>query len=139
MSIRSFVGVALLCATHFVDAQQPVSAPEPSSAPRGSLCLFTGAPPSDYRYVVIKRLKFGKGSYGSVNDVLPRLVEEAHALGADAVIEYNGSQRFGFWPWRFVRPVVRGTAIKWSPSRSVDCTSIGGVPTDGTLTAAPAR
>ncbi|PZQ23476.1 MAG: hypothetical protein DI562_18765, partial [Stenotrophomonas acidaminiphila] len=80
---------------------------------------------------------YGKGSYGSVNDILPMVIADAKAAGADAVIHYNGSQRFGFWPWRFVRPVVTGTAIKWEPTREVDCAAAGGHYSTGTLAEAP--
>jgi hypothetical protein len=69
--------------------------------------------------------------------VLPKLIEKSRSLGADAVIDYNGSQRFGFFPWRFVRPVVSGTAIKWTPPRSVDCEAIGGHLSNGTLPKRP--
>ena len=65
------------------------------------------------------------------------VIADAKAAGADAVIHYNGSQRFGFWPWRFVRPVVTGTAIKWEPARDVDCAAAGGHYSTGTLAEAP--
>ena len=69
----------------------------------------------------------GKGTYGSVTDLLQKLTDMANAVGADAIINYAGSQRFGFWPWRMVRPVVRGTAIKWVAQQKPDCAAVGGV------------
>jgi hypothetical protein len=71
-------------------------------------------------------LKVGKGTYGGVNDILPKLAKYAQMRGADAIIDYTGSQRFGFWPWRLVRPVVRGIAVKWTDDKKVDCQAIGG-------------
>jgi hypothetical protein len=71
-------------------------------------------------------VKIGKGSYGGVNDILPKLAEYARLRGADAIIEYTGSQRFGFWPWRLVRPVVRGVAVQWTEPKTVNCEAIGG-------------
>ena len=129
-------GALLLCVSQLLNAQDAAPAPDQKPANAG-ICLFTGAPPADFTYIVVKELDYGKGSYGSVNDILPKLVEDAKAAGADAVIRYNGAQHFGFWPWRFVRPVATGTAIKWSPSRTVDCASAGGHYTTGTLEEAP--
>lgn len=132
---KSAVVIALLCISQFCDAQEAQPAAQQDSQ-RG-ICLFTGVPPIEHTYDTIKRLKYGKGSYGSVNDLLPKVVEDVKAAGADAVINYNGAQHFGFFPWRFVRPVVTGTAVKWSSTRHVDCTSAGGHYTTGTLDEAP--
>jgi len=96
------------------------------SAELSNFCFFAGSPPSDVKYTVIKKLKVGKGTYGSVKDILPEFAGYAQSRGADAIIGYTGSQRFGFWPWRMVRPVVRGTAVKWSSPPSQDCAAIGG-------------
>lgn len=130
------VAVALTCISQLCHAQTAAETPQhPSSS--GGICLFTGAPPAEYTYSSLKKLKYGKGSYGSVNDLLPLVVEDAKTAGADAIIHYNGAQHFGFWPWRFVRPVVTGVAIKWSPARDIDCAGAGGHYTTGTLKEAP--
>jgi len=130
------MGITLLCAAQLADAQAAAEAPSPQPSKPG-VCLFTGKPPADYAYTTIKELDYGKGSYGSVNDLLPKVVEDAKAAGADAIIDYNGAQHFGFFPWRLVRPVVTGVAIKWSPARDVDCAASGGYYTTGTLEEAP--
>lgn len=137
MRNKLFAGVMLTAIAPFCVAQEtPANAAPPPPAKPG-LCLFTGTPPAEFTYVEVRDLKYGKGSFGSVNDILPKLVADAEADGADAVINYNGAQRFGFWPWRFVRPVVTGTAIKWSPARDVDCEAAGGHLTTGSLSEAP--
>ncbi|BCF94322.1 MULTISPECIES: hypothetical protein [Paraburkholderia] len=92
----------------------------------GEFCFFAHLPPASQKYKVIKNIKIGKGSYGSVQDILPKMAEYAQLRGADAIVEYNGSQRFGFWPWRLVRPVVRGVAVQWTDPKRSDCESIGG-------------
>jgi hypothetical protein len=92
--------------------------------PSESLCLYEGTP--NVEFDVIRNYRIGKGSYGSVTDILPRFVQTGKSYGADAVINYAASQRFGFWPWRFVRPVARGTAVKWKPGVVVDCVATGG-------------
>lgn len=132
----SLIGIVALCVAQACVAQSATVVPEQPSHTTG-ICLFTGVPAPEYTYTVIKKLKYGKGSYGSVNDLLPRVVADANSLGADAIIQYNGAQHFGFFPWRFVRPVVTGTAIKWSPARNVDCAGAGGHYTYGTLDEAP--
>lgn len=136
MRNKFIVAVTLACVPHLCHAQDATEAPQ-SPASNGGVCLFTGVPPAEYGYTVLKKLKYGKGSYGSVNDLLPKVVEDAKAAGADAIIHYNGAQHFGFWPWRFVRPVVTGDAVKWTPAREVDCAGAGGHYTTGTLEEAP--
>lgn len=89
-------------------------------------CFFAGAPSVDNKYRVIRKLKVGKGTYGGVKEILPKFASYARKIGADAIINYTGSQRFGFWPWRMVRPVVQGEAIKWSDPQKHDCAAIGG-------------
>ena len=92
----------------------------------GSFCIIAGTPPSDSPYSVLRRLKVGKGTYGGIRDILPKLASNAKRRGADALIDYDGAQRFGFHPWRMVRPVVRGTAIRWTGSKPESCTAAGG-------------
>ncbi|OTG83732.1 hypothetical protein [Acinetobacter sp. ANC 4648] len=87
------------------------------------ICLVEGIPSTD-QFRSIKRIKVAKGTYGSVVELYPRFATSARKLGADVVVNYNGSQRFGFWPWRIVRPVVWGTAVKWNTT--VDCNALGG-------------
>jgi hypothetical protein len=116
----------------------PVTAPNAADAPNGhagqpvelpsglgDFCFFAHLPPADQKYTVVKKLKVGKGTYGGVSDILPKLAENARTRGADAIIEYSGAQHFGFWPWRMVRPVVRGVAVKWTGS-TPDCEASGG-------------
>lgn len=92
----------------------------------GDFCFFAHLPPASQKYKIIKNLKIGKGTYGSVTDILPKMAEYAQLRGADAIVDYTGSQRFGFWPWRMVRPVVRGVAVQWIEPKPADCESIGG-------------
>jgi len=99
-----------------------------ASMPAGDaqFCLFAGAPPAEYPYTVIKKLKVAKQTYGSVKDVLPSLAAQARGVGGEAIVSYNGSQRFGFFPWKLVRPVVTGAAIKWTGAATKDCAAVGG-------------
>jgi hypothetical protein len=99
----------------------------------GHMCFFSALPSAGVKYSLVKKLKVGKGTYGSVTDILPKFAGYAQQVGADAIINYTGSQRFGFWPWRMVHPVVRGEAVKWSGNPGLDCAAMGGNTLDAIL------
>jgi len=134
------IAMCLLPAAHAADvpadaADLAASAPVAASAPLkaryvvkaedADFCLYGGKPTGDVKYKAGKNVKTGRETYGSVLDELPRFVATAKAQGADAVINYNGAQHFGFWPWRLVRPVTSGVAIKWD-GPAPDCAASGG-------------
>jgi hypothetical protein len=116
--------ILLLGASSIAAANQKEAANQVSAQPKLKVCVIEGIPDSS-QYQIKKHIKAAKGTYGSVVEVYPRFVERAHQVGGNVVINYHASQRFGFWPWRFVRPVVWGTAVKWNTP--VDCKKIGGV------------
>ena len=105
-----------------ISGEKPVS----SSTPHVDFCFFAGVPPSNVPYSRIKQLHLGKGTYGSARELLGAFTQKARLLGADAIINYSGAQHFGFWPWRMVRPVVKGEAIKWQEPKP-ECKAIGGL------------
>lgn len=89
-----------------------------------TMCIFENTPNAEYD--TIKKFKVGKGSYGPVSSVMPRYVAYADRLGGNTITNYRGGQRFGFWPWRIVRPVAAGTAVKWKEKTDVKCKTLGG-------------
>lgn len=93
-----------------------------------AVCLLSGKPAAEYKYQVVKKLKVAKGTYGSVTNIQPKFVQEVNETGADAVIRYHAGQRFGFWPWRVVRPVISGVAVKWDSAneKPFSCIENGG-------------
>ncbi len=95
----------------------------PATSTSSNVCIISGTPSTD-QYQVIKRVKAAKGTYGSVEELDPKIKAVAQKLNADAVINFHASQRFGFWPWRVVRPVATGTAVKLSPNSN--CAALGG-------------
>jgi len=109
-------------------ASAAASAPTADKADKADMCFYTNALPPELKYsVVASKLKASKGTYGSVREMLPRLAAEVRESGGDAVFHYNGSQRFGFWPWRMTHPVVTGAALKWAAGQPVpDCEATGG-------------
>lgn len=105
-------------------------APVPSSGvlnPPSEFCFFTNLEPQGgVEYTVLRNVKAAKGSYGSVTYVVPLLKENTIVRGGNAVIHYAASQRFGFWPWRIVRPVARGRAINITNAKGLSCKEMGG-------------
>ncbi|WP_457321171.1 hypothetical protein [Roseateles sp. P5_E11] len=98
------------------------------------LCVFDNGAPSDMPHQKLQQLKVAKGTYGGVKELLPALVQQALVNKADALVDYNSSQRFGFWPWRVVRPVVTATAIRWNEAPRKSCEAMGGVRMEVILT-----
>jgi len=105
-------------------ASAAVPAPE-AQHDEGSFCFYTGRPSSGPGFTTLRKLELKKGSYGGVAQMLPRLAEDARQAGGDAIVDYDGAQRFGLFPWRMVRPVVHGVPIKWN-GPAPDCAASGG-------------
>ncbi len=138
-SVGVGLGLMLMSSLAFSQDNAAASAPAAASASASAgtpeyyampaslngVCIVRGVPAAAYTF--IKNVKVEKGSYGSANVLLPELTEMAKAAGADAIVEYSGSQRFGFWPWRLVRPVVYGKAVKWTDPSKVDCAALAAV------------
>ena len=138
ISLLGILIVSLFNAAYAADDAVPVAPVAPAVSGAlidGNFCLFSGTPPSDYKFKVVKEVKVAKGAYGPVTQILPAFVAEAKSLGADAVINYAGSQRFGFFPWRLVRPVVRGTAVKFEGTEPFDCAKMGGTTLSNVISA----
>ncbi|MBD1573242.1 hypothetical protein HC725_08155 [Vibrio sp. S17_S38] len=89
-----------------------------------TMCIFDNIPNLDYEN--IRDFKAGKGTYGSVANIMPKFIHYADRLNANTVIDFHAGQRFGFWPWRIVRPVAYGTAVKWKNKSDSECKSLGG-------------
>ncbi|HRE19004.1 MAG TPA: hypothetical protein PLW86_18365 [Rhodocyclaceae bacterium] len=93
-----------------------------------NFCVIGGIPPDGTQYVRVRPVRAKKGTYGSVLDLLPSLVKEAYYKDkADAIIEFSGSQRYGVFIWRLVRPVATGVSIKWTGEKPLNCEQLGGM------------
>ena len=120
--------IQILCSTlFFVAGCVTAQTANPPTTPTGEkpICLLSITPAQD-QFTVVKKLVIKKGGYGSVDEAIAMLASKARKVGADAIVGYTGSQRFGFLPWQMVRPVVRGTAVKWTSTNVVDCVALGG-------------
>ena len=91
-----------------------------------TICVMKGAPPPPVQYALVKQFLIGKQTYGGVEPLTVRVVNMARHSYADAVINFSASQRFGFWPWRFIRPVVRGDAVQIRNPEVFNCRALGG-------------
>ncbi|WP_208640082.1 hypothetical protein [Massilia violaceinigra] len=118
------ISLCCILALAFLNTASAAEDVAPTSDP-SNFCFFASVPPAEFPYKVIRKVKAAKGTYGSVSELVEELSERAKARGGDAIINYNGSQRFGFFPWRVVRPVARGEAIKWTGA-APDCEKAGG-------------
>lgn len=87
-------------------------------------CVFDSSPNIEYQS--FKPLKAARGTYGSVSRVMPKLLNNADRAGANTVVNFQGGQRFGFWPWRIVRPVMYGTGVNWKGKNDLECKALGG-------------
>ena len=88
-------------------------------------CYFE-TEPNGAAFKVMGKVQVGGGTYGSAAGLLPKLEAKAKARGGNAVANYRGSQRFGFWPWRFIRPVVSGDAVQILNAHGKSCQELGG-------------
>ncbi|MFC2073714.1 SHOCT domain-containing protein [Campylobacterota bacterium] len=90
-----------------------------------TICVFKGVPTIEY--IVARRFKVGKNTYGNFDSVMPKFLNYANKkLRANTIIDYSISQRFGFWPWRFIRPVAIGTGVVWYEKTDAKCSELGG-------------
>ncbi len=83
-------------------------------------------PQGNVEYSMLKNVKVGSNFYGSTGKVVAKLMKESIAKGGNAVVNFYAGQRFGFWPWRLVRPVARGRVIKITNANGLTCEEIGG-------------
>ncbi len=117
MKKMMLISASFLLCSNLAFAQESVS-----PVAKTPLCLFANTPSVQFK--TIKRIKVAKGTYGGVTDLYPRLNQITDKYKANAVINYTASQRFGFWPWRMVRPVGLGTAVQIETP--FDCKTLGG-------------
>lgn len=90
-------------------------------------CYFIGGTPQgDVEFTLLKNVKVAKGTFGAVSSILPKFEEATIARGGNSVVNFAGSQRFGFWPWRFIRPVASGRAINITNTQGRSCKEMGG-------------
>ncbi|WP_151793440.1 hypothetical protein [Acinetobacter nosocomialis] len=123
MKLRFVLPTLFIMLPFTVQAQNTSSAAQAENIVKSPVCVLETVPSADH-YKSLKRIKVAKGIYGGYEEIKPKLANAARKYGADVVIDYEQRQRFGFWPWRIVRPVLTGTAVKWNTP--FDCAALGG-------------
>lgn len=122
---KSIPIIATLClagcaATSSSVKQDPAA---PPTAYMGPVCLLAAPLPPELKHQVLGEVEASKQWYGSLEEMLPPLAEEARKLGANAVVKVKVSQQIGLFAW--ARPVGSGTAVK-AEGNTLDCVKLGG-------------
>lgn len=100
----------------------PSGATAAGAAFTGPVCLLQAPLPEGTKHTVMGVVQGSKGWYGSTNELMPVMADEARKLGANAIIKIEAGQRMGVIA--VVRPTGSGTAVKTDPP--VDCIALGG-------------
>lgn len=95
------------------------------AVPFEDFCYFD-TEPNGAAFKVIGKVHLGGNFYGSANGLLPGFEKKVKARGGNSIANFKASQRFGFWPWRFIRPVVSGDAIQILNANGKSCEELGG-------------
>ena len=88
------------------------------------VCFLKSPMPEGVKYTSLGSVEGSKEFYGSVNEILPLMAEEARKMGADAVINFWTGPRIGLWAW--ARPIGTGTAVKLADKSALNCVAAGG-------------
>jgi uncharacterized protein YbjQ (UPF0145 family) len=86
--------------------------------------MIKGPLPPNIQFSVVGSVEGSKEFYGSVNEILPLMADEARKLGGDVIINLETHQRVGLWAW--AHPVGNGTAIKLGTKTDLNCLAAGG-------------
>ena len=95
------------------------------AVPFEEFCAFEDFP-QDVPFKVLAPVKAAKSVYGSADALRPVIKEKVAKRKGNSVANYHENQRFGFWPWRVIRPVASGDAIVILNSRGKSCAEMGG-------------
>lgn len=98
------------------------------TARTGPVCMLAGDLPEGVRATTIGRVKATKGTYGSTDNLMKPMADEARRVGADAIVDLQANQRFkGPLPWRYNAPTGDGQAVRFEASQApFDCAQAGG-------------
>ena len=102
----------------------PATGSVPYVAPANAVCMIKGPLPPNIQFSVVGSVEGSKEFYGSVNEILPLMADEARKLGGDVIINLETHQRVGLWAW--AHPVGNGTAIKLGTKTDLNCLAAGG-------------
>jgi hypothetical protein len=91
------------------------------------VCLLDGQLPEGLKYREVGRIKANKKTYGTPDEVLLAMADEARRLGVEAITGLEARQRRGMMPWRMSVPANGGTLVKLdAESLPLDCAKLEG-------------
>jgi hypothetical protein len=117
--------IVLLTAATLAGCATATSTPVSQVQSAHPICMFRGAAPAGMNFKVLGTIEGSKEFYGSVNEILPLMADEARKLGADAVVNLETHQRVGLWAW--AHPVGTGIAVKIENRPEFNCLALGGL------------
>lgn len=88
--------------------------------------MLKGPLPNGVAFTELGEIRSSKKSYGSVEELLPLMAQDARRAGAHAIINLAANQRGGVMPWGIVRPKGIGTAVRLTDPASFNCKASGG-------------
>jgi hypothetical protein len=88
------------------------------------VCLLKSPLPGGISHTVIGEVRGGKKTYGSMQEVLSVMGNEARSIGADAIINVKTRHDVNAWAW--ARPVANGNGVKLENKADFDCLKLGG-------------
>ncbi|MDR0251509.1 MAG: hypothetical protein LBI35_09450 [Burkholderiales bacterium] len=88
------------------------------------VCILRAPLPENIEKTILGFIKASNRSYGSMNEVLFMMAEDARKIGADAVINVRARHQVGALAW--ARPVAEGQAVKITEKEDFDCLKLGG-------------
>lgn len=124
--VATIAAIAAFSFTGCSNSPKPVTGLPEATNPPQEFCFFDNTPNSDVEYTVARKVKILKGTYGSLNQVLPKVEPFVKGTNANAIMNFKLAQRFSIWPWRFVSPVATGKAILITDSKGMSCEEMGG-------------
>ena len=91
------------------------------------VCMLEVPLPAELKYKEIGRINGSKKTYGTPEEVLLAMADEARRIGVEAIIGLEARQRRGLAPWRMSVPANAGTLIKVdAESLPLDCKKLEG-------------
>ena len=91
------------------------------------VCMFDGPLPEGLKYREVGRINGSKKTYGTADEVLLAMADEARRIGVEAITELEARQRRGIMPWRMSVPANAGMLVKLDPeSLPMDCVKLEG-------------
>lgn len=134
--MRSVLSIVLVAATAFALSacsnyskrnytEVPLSDGE-EIVPFNEFCYFETEPQGAAFKVIKKKTIVAGNFFGSTDGLLPKLEDKVTKRGGNSIANFNASQRFGFWPWRVIRPITSGDAILIMNAHGKSCAELGG-------------